>query len=179
MAKSNSVVIWGGYGVMLLLLMGCANKKLDSFTQAVRGAGKLALYEGLPHQSFEADLLERERKTKPVRELHGYPFYQETLALSKEDAHRLSEILGDANTYLPFSGEKKCGGFHPDYAVEWQVGSDVYRALICFGCREAKLFGPAIELRVDLSPVAYKQLRELLKGYHKNRPASKILEGSP
>jgi hypothetical protein len=68
-------------------------------------------------------------------------------------------------------GEKKCGGFHPDYAVEWSVGRDRYRALICFGCEEVKLFGPALESRNDLDRTAYKRLEELLKPYQKNRPA--------
>jgi hypothetical protein len=144
--------------------------------EAVRQAEKVALYEGLPHQMFESHLLEEERRTKAVQELNGYPFYQEPLTLTSGDAQRLSGILSEPATYQPFSGEKKCGGFHPDYAVEWHVGADRYRALLCFGCHEAKLFGPGLESRNDLNRAAYDELQELLKGYRKNRPATKIEE---
>jgi hypothetical protein len=125
---------------------------------------------------YESQLREEERRTRAVQELHGYPFYQEPLALAGEDAKRLSEVLGASGAYRTFSGEKKCGGFHPDYAVEWQVGADRFRALICFGCHEVKLFGPELESRHDLDRAAYERLQELLKGYRKNRPAT---EGPP
>jgi hypothetical protein len=51
------------------------------FTQAVRQADKVVLYEGLPHQMFESRALEQERRTKAVQDLNGYPFYQEPLTL--------------------------------------------------------------------------------------------------
>jgi hypothetical protein len=54
------------------------------------------------------------------------------------------------------------------------VGWDRYRALLCFGCREVKLFGPGLESRNDLNRAAYDELQEFLKGYRKNRPAAKI-----
>lgn len=143
-----------------------------AFTSAVASAEKMTLYEGLPHQAFESDLLESERRSKPVQELHGYWFYKEPLAPSAEDARRLTQMLSDAAAFAPFSGEKKCGGFHPDYAVEWQKGSSAYRALICFGCDEAKLFGPGIDERHDLSQSALPELEALLAKHHKNRPPS-------
>jgi hypothetical protein len=157
-----------------MLLSSCrqASNPL-TFTEAVRQADKVVLYEGLPHQLYESDSLEDERRTKPVKELNGYPFYQEPLTPTTSVAQRLSEILGDSATYQPFTGEKKCGGFHPDYVVEWHVGADRYRASLCFGCREVKLFGPGLEERHDLDKAAHKNLQELLKGYQKNRPAIK------
>jgi hypothetical protein len=145
--------------------------KVVPFTETVRQADKIAVYEGLPHQFFEPRALEKERRTKAVQDLNGYPFYQQPLTLDSTDAKRLSEILGDSATYKPFAGEKKCGGYHPDYAVEWSVSSDRYRALICFGCYEVKLFGPGLESHNDLDLDAYKRLKELLKPYQKNRPA--------
>jgi hypothetical protein len=136
-------------------------------------AEALVLHEGLPHQMFESDLLQEELRTKAVERLDGYPFYREPLALAAEDAKRLSRILGDPATYKPFSGEKLCGGFHPDYAVEWHVGSDRYLVLICFGCHEAKRSGPGLKTRDDLAYAAYNELQALLKGCRKNRPAGK------
>ena len=164
--------------VGVALLASCCSQANNpqTFTEAIQRADKVVLYEGLPHQLFESRLLEEERRTKEVQELNGYPFYQEPLALTGEDAKRLSEILGASATYEPFSGEKRCGGFHPDYAVEWQVGADRYRVLICFGCKEVKSFGSEPETRNDLDSAAHQQLLELLRGYRKNRPATKSQE---
>jgi hypothetical protein len=154
-----------------LLSTSCRQKSTESFLEEIPRADKVVLYEGLPHPMFESRLLEKERQTKAVQELNGYPFYQEPLALTKEDAKHLSEILGNPATYQPFRGEKKCGGFHPDYAVEWQVSAGQYRALICFHCSEVKLFGLGFESRNELG--ASGTLQKLLKGYVKNRPAAK------
>lgn len=141
-----------------------------TFTAAVAGAEKMTLHEGLPHQMFESDLMESERRSKPVQELNGYWFYKEPLAPAAEDVKRLTQLLSEPATFAPFSGEKKCGGFHPDYAVEWQKDSSSYRALICFGCDEAKLFGPGIDERHDLSARAMPELEALLTKHRKNRP---------
>ncbi|MEI8379822.1 MAG: hypothetical protein WCJ09_06825 [Planctomycetota bacterium] len=43
-----------------------------------------------------------------------------------------------------------CGGFHPDWCVEFIAGQDVYQVLVCFGCREARLYGPMNEVFSDL-----------------------------
>jgi hypothetical protein len=150
---------------------GCGGAT-KTFTAAVAGAEEMTLYEGLPHQMFERDLMESERRSKRVHELHGYWFYQEPLAPSDDDAKQLTQVLSDPATFAPFSGEKKCGGFHPDYAIEWKKDSSVYRALICFGCDEAKLFGPGIEERHDLNQSALSALEALLTKHRKSRPPS-------
>jgi hypothetical protein len=144
-----------------------------AFSDGVRGAQTVVLHEGLPHHMFESDLVQEERRTKAVQDLHGYAFYEATLDLSAADSQRLTEILSDPSTFRSFSGEKKCGGFHPDYAVELRQGDQTYWALLCFGCHEVKLFGPGIESRHDLDAAAYAKLQALLKNYQKNRPQKK------
>ncbi|MBL9085454.1 MAG: hypothetical protein JNK76_26855 [Planctomycetales bacterium] len=144
----------------------------ESFALGIQRAEKVVLYEGLPHQSSEHELLAEELRTKATQEFHNYPFYAEPLALRDEDAKRLSEIRGNVRTFHQYRGPKGCGGFHPDYLVEWHVGADRFQALICFGCTEVKLFGPGLESLNDLEEDAENQLRELLKRYRKHRPAS-------
>src|SRR5262249_40015520 len=148
-----------------LLLASCRGNSSLALTEAIRRADKVVLYEGLPHQFFEKKLLEEERRTKAVEELNGYPFYKEPLALTEQDAGRLCELLGDPAIYQPWKGEKLCGGFHPDYAVEWHVGAKRYRALLCFGCGEFLLGGPGFEARYEMDKAAGEILVELLKGY--------------
>lgn len=154
----------------LVFVLGCSGASARAFANGITGVEAVTLYEGLPHARFEGDKLESERRSKPVVELHGYLFYKELLDLRPEDAKRLTEILGDAGALKSFGGEKKCGGFHPDYAAEWKRESSSYQALICFGCDEVKLFGPDIESRHDLSEGANEKLEALLGGYRKNRP---------
>jgi hypothetical protein len=89
-------------------------------------------------------------------------------------ARRLTQVLSDAESLQRFGGEKKCGGFHPDYAIEWVRGADRYQAQICFGCGEAKLFGPGIDSRHTLSAGAATQLKDVLATYRRNRPAESL-----
>jgi hypothetical protein len=160
--------------LMVALAQAACGDPTDRFTAAIASADRMTLLEGLPHQHFERELLESERRSKPVRELDGYPFYQAPLALSAADAKRLMLLLSDPATFQRFSGEKLCGGFHPDHAVEWQQGSRSYRALLCFGCHEVKLSGPGIDQRYDLTDAAAGELKALLSPYRQNRPPSRF-----
>jgi hypothetical protein len=169
----------GAVGLVALGALTYKGNTLRAFTQAVRRADQVVLYEGLPHQFFEKQLLAQERRTRAVEELNGWPFYQEPLALPARDAERLSGFLGEPATYLPFKGEKLCGGFHPDYAVQWHVGASRYRALLCFGCGEVMLFGPGLESRNELDKAAGEALAELLKGYRKHRPGARLQDPQP
>jgi hypothetical protein len=143
---------------------------LTKFVQAVSKADKVVLYEGLPHQIFEAKELEKEKADKKVVTLHGFPFYAETLDLKADDAKALSTLYTADGSFKQWQGYKRCGGFHPDYALEWHVGTDKYQALICFGCTEVKSFGPKVELYCDMTEKTKTAFEKLLKPYHKNRP---------
>jgi len=126
---------WYSLALCSLVALACSCTKKyvpEAFIEAVRRADSVVVLEGLPHHSYERELLEEERRSKKVQELNGYPFYEEPLTLTENDAQRLSKILGSWTTYKPFKSPAACGGFHPDYAVEWHVGSDCYRILICF-----------------------------------------------
>jgi hypothetical protein len=140
----------------------------------IRDADRVALYEGLPHQFFEGNLLAEEKQSKPAVELHGYWFYAGSLDLKDSDRAKLVATLGSEESFapLPDGVVKACGGFHPDFAVEWAAGDRVYRCLICFGCGEAKVFGPGGELHCDL--VDRDPLKRVLVPYQKNRPSGEV-----
>src|SRR5690242_14857954 len=63
------------------------------FTLVEKRPINILLYEGLPHQTWEGALLETERKTKTVIELHSFHFYAEKLKLKTEDEATLLDIL--------------------------------------------------------------------------------------
>ncbi|HWO18603.1 MAG TPA: hypothetical protein VNO30_07495 [Kofleriaceae bacterium] len=138
------------------------------FTSAIASAERLTLYEGLPHPSEERARAEAERRSKPVQELHGDWFYEEPLAPSAQDVKRLTQLLSMPATFELIFARPACCQFHPDYAVEWQQGSSVYRALLCFGCGEALLLGPGITESYQLT--YSRELAALLSKYRKNRP---------
>jgi hypothetical protein len=147
-----------------LLSAGCGG---GSFTSAVKGAEPATLYEGLPHPMFEEEAFKREQAAGAAREMHGYAFYRDPLPFTADEAKEITRVLADPALYKSFTGEKKCGGFHPDYLVEWRLGGEVYHALFCFTCEEAKLFGPSIESRHDLAGV--EAVKRVLAGHHRSR----------
>jgi hypothetical protein len=162
-----------------LLFAGCSpERKADTRFEdnkalfaSFRDADKLTVYEGLPHQVWESKQLDKEKQAKPTVQLHGFPFYRETLEVKADDQKALRKLLGDEGSFKQWMGEKKCGGFHPDYLVELRAGDTDYRFLICFGCQEVKVFEPEKSSRWDMTKETSKQLEGLLKKYQKNRPA--------
>ena len=144
-------------------------RSVIDFTGALKSADSASAFEGLPHEHFERTLYAQER-AKPVKELLGYPFYPGAVELKAEDLAAVRAVLGDARNYERFLHEKKCGGFHPDWAFEWALGSDRFTVLICFGCHEVKLLGPGGESRHDFDDDAARSLQTLLRPYRKNRP---------
>ena len=81
-------------------------------------------------------------------------------------------MLSAKGSFKRYRGQKACGGYHPDYCVEWKTGDATTRALICMECGEVKFFGPRSELHCDLIPEATEKLAQRLAPYRKNRPAA-------
>src|SRR3954471_16009998 len=77
----------------------------------IRAANSVTLYEGTPRVT---------KKSKPkakVITVQGHSFYEEKLQLEEKDAKRLKELFVDVNNFAMWRRPKKCGGFHPDYAI--------------------------------------------------------------
>jgi hypothetical protein len=149
-------------------------KHFEPISAGVREAADVTVFEGLPHQMFEGDLSASELKLKKTVEIGGFPFYERPLSVSADDVEALRKLLSSRETYHTFGGEKLCGGFHPDYGIAWQKGTQVCYVLVCFGCREFKLFGVGgEELRTDSDDEAFKKIREILKKYQSQRPVPK------
>ncbi len=140
---------------------------------SIRQAERLILHEGLPHQEEEAELLAKEKRTKPTRMLHGFPFYRESAKILAADEAELQRVLGSESSFEKSEGVRLCGGFHPDYAVEWGNHAAVFRMLICFGCEEINVYGPDRSLYCVLKREPAIEVRKLLQTYRKNRPLIK------
>jgi hypothetical protein len=159
-----------------LLPLDAWGEKLDMavmprFIGAFAKSGTAVIYEGLPHQNLESEQFESEKRSKPTRELHGFFFYKEPVDLSREDQALLQSLIVTTPPFENFRGSKQCFSYHPDFALQWlDAAGHSYDVLICFGCAEAKLYGPGIHLYCDVGGPSYGSLKEMLLKYRKNRP---------
>ena len=146
---------------------------LSQFTpisEGIRRASSLTLYEGLPHQMWEADQFKKELATKKTIRIHDFPFYERPLVLAADEIEPLRRLSAAGSSYTTYGGPKLCGGYHPDYCLTWKDGEATYQLLICFGCHEMKLYGPKSELIVDIGDDAFKAFAAALKKHRDQRP---------
>ncbi len=144
--------------------------RLPTVLAGIPKTGAALLYEGLPSDFWEPQLLEQEiARTKTIRH-HGYPFYEELLAWQGTDGEQLTALLSARTSFATYTEGKKGGGFHANYCLEWKTGEGTTHAVIALEYGEVKIYGPKSKLHCDLSPEAAQKLRQLLKPYRKNCP---------
>jgi hypothetical protein len=134
----------------------------------LRNGETLLLHEGLPHQTWERTALEKELK-KSHDIILGHAFYSRKPPLNVSDAESLAALLNDSDTFDTYHGPKACGGFHPDFAVEFVAQKRTY--LLCFGCHEVIVLHDSTEQIYDLSKEAHEKLKALLSNYRLSRPS--------
>jgi len=156
-----------------LIVFAISIKKIDvddsaKIRRTLRGAEKIFVYEGLPHQMFESDILEIEKKRKDTINIAGFPFYSPKVEATGEAATALKKVASNSENYAAFSGEKRCGGFHPDYAIAWSDGSNEYLILFCYGCGEALIVDGKATYRYDFKN--FSDLKKLFAPFKLKRP---------
>ena len=116
----------------------------------IKNTDSIFVFEGLPHQMFEAELLKTEKERKDITTIGGFPFYTPKSQVKMEAAAAFKQIISDSNNYMQFGeGGKRCGGFHPDYSVEWSDGGKLYSILFCYGCSEVFIINGKNSYRYD------------------------------
>ena len=122
------------------------------------------MLKGLPHPFEEKRAFSEELDSKPVRDILGSFFYQELHPLNVDDQAAIRSALADPRTFLPGPVTMKlCGGFHADFAVEFQHDGEVGAALICFGCSEIKTLFQRDRWHHNLRPQALFVLKLVLR----------------
>ena len=149
-------------------------KLIKPFVTGIAKSKAVLVYEGLPHKELESDLWAKELKEKKVIKFHDFHFYEGVLTLTEENATQFSSLFSQEKTFERYDGKKVWGPFEPDWSVAFADGDDVYEVLVCFGCEEARLFGPKNEVFSDLDGAALKKLVAVLAPLRKNRPKSKL-----
>lgn len=152
-------------------------KPLDlppAFSEGIAKCDKVTIYEGLPHQMFEAKTLKQELATKETVKKGGFPFYAQPVVISAAAQAKLKKLYLAPKTFMtltePFM--KACGGFHPDWAIEWSHGAETWLVLVCFGCSETITWHGNTKFLADFhaSEKSEEKFRALLDPLHKQRP---------
>jgi hypothetical protein len=147
------------------------DEQLPDFLSSIEVTDSLQIYEGLPHNHFEKELLKRERATKSTVVMSRYDFYLPPLTPSESDQIELKAICATRDSFSPWAGDKLCGGFHPDWLLEWKNDmGETSRISVCFGCGEARFISAHAEVWTEINENVEKQLKAILDGYHKQRP---------
>jgi hypothetical protein len=164
--------------LLLLLLLVAASASanvvkqppLPDFTKLLAAAETMIVWEGGPHPAHDRDNF-AEAKQSPHQIIAGELFYLKALTVSEKHQADLNRLVRASDVFKPFRGEKFCGGFHADYAIEWKRGEDRLAAvLICFSCRETLLVLPKEQIRADLTDDGYDSFRGILRKYRESRP---------
>ncbi len=146
--------------------------RLPAVLREISSAGEVLLYEGLPSEFWEPELRTRALKEKETIRLQGYAFYDEAQQLPAADASALTALLSATESFARHSSRKSCGGFQPEYCLEWTTGASSTQAVVSLECGEVKLYGPQGELYCDLVPEVVQKLKPLLSAFQKNAPAA-------
>ena len=143
----------------------------NTLRNTIKKADRIFVYEGLPHQMFESELLKTENKRKDTTKIAKFPFYTPKIRVEGTAESTLKTIISNSKNYTKFSGEKKCGGFHPDYALEWSDGDKRYSILFCYGCSEVLVVDGKRTYRYDFKFT--DDLKKLFTAFKSKRPKQK------
>lgn len=132
-----------------------------AIVQKMNTASELSVYRGLPasqNSAYEAAL------GKPNIERHGFHFYASAHKLSSDESGEIKRILSERALFTSLPVFRMCGGFHPDYSIEFHDSSGDYEIQLCLGCGEIRIYGP--KNRVELA-MHYEGKVELEKFHSK------------
>jgi hypothetical protein len=179
---------WRWWALPIALLSGCTARpdvaieeepppaietsfdRLADILSGISAGGDVLLYEGLPSEFWEPQLRQNALKEAETVSLHGYSVYDDVRQLPAEDAGPLTALFSARETFAPYRTRKACGGFQPEFCLEWKAGEAATQALISLECGEVKLFGPRGELYCDLTPAAAQTLKPLLLRHQIHAP---------
>jgi hypothetical protein len=152
--------------------------ELTRFTESLRAAPLVLLYEGLPHQTWEPVGLANEILHKHWVSIHGFPFYDPPLAIQDADQDTLRELLSDPGLYREGAGVKLCGGFHPDFSVVWKDAEQLSSLHLCTGCDEAKFTKGDRSVHCGIQSGCWTCLWDIWRPCARQRPPSGSMESA-
>lgn len=144
--------------------------ELGMALRIVDTATKVTIYEGLPHNLFEAKTFRSEAERADILWVRDVPFYKNPLKVSSDDLRLLTTEYKRLEAHQAFSGLKECGGFHPDYYAVWSNSADWVGVMICLGCAEWISLTRDGYRYEDISKMTHSKLDKILRKYVSQRP---------
>ncbi|MBX3449419.1 MAG: hypothetical protein KF777_07665 [Planctomycetaceae bacterium] len=138
--------------------------------QMCKRASKVEVFEGLPHQMFEPELLAQEQQRSDVFQNHDFDFYEPAFSLPGDEFDGFISKVVSRRTYRAWQGFKACGGFHPDFLLRFHSADGIIDIQICLGCGEALLFGRDGYSYVEISEFARERWKTLQEKSRTKRP---------
>ena len=117
-------------------------RQFAAIAAEVASSPKLVLYEGLPHERIDREGFRSALHTKPTIKIQKHFFFENPLEVPPEAVASLRSLCAATDSFRPWSPNKKCMGFHPDFALQWTKGDSTVSCLICFGCLEMQIDSP-------------------------------------
>lgn len=121
------------------------------------------VYEGTPGD-FNTEKQDPNRSTMII---DGFEFYADATKLNPSKVETINTLIRDRTAFLDYRGMKLCGGFHPDYCIEWRFeeGGQTWqsRAFACLGCHEWRLINKTSALHADMADFVVPRLISILK----------------
>lgn len=134
----------------------------EGLSAEIQKAKTLVVYRGFPRREQLTDD-EPEPKKDPNFALRGYFFQPRAYACDEKAMEKLRELCSTQAAFSKWRGPKKCGGYHPDYCLQFKNGDTMTSVLLCYGCNEAKFFGNKANLYVDANAAALEAIQVILK----------------
>jgi hypothetical protein len=128
----------------------------------------LQAYEGVPHSHWPRPLLVREATGQPLT-LGDFLFFKTPAPIEPEDVSRLAALCSAETTFGPYRGPQSSATFRPDWCLLWKRPQDECRVVLCFECRQARLYGPKEGIWSELDDEALRQFGAILKPYQGER----------
>lgn len=153
-----------------------ADEAVNRLVATLKDADAAVIFEGLPHQSHQRAQLKDEIARKKNVVLFDFHFYEQPTELLPESRRELLAILQEKPWFDPEPEgnarmHKKCGGFHPDYQVEWKTAGKVVQVQFCLGCDDVMIFTE--DQRINGGLLKSERLTAWLRGFCKLRPADR------
>ena len=152
-----------------------AEDEVKKLIATLKDADAAVIFEGLPHQGWQRALVNDEIARKKTIRLFGYAFYEQPSELTRAQQKEFQEILASGPWFEALEKgvmqNKRCGGFHPDYQVEWKTKDAVVQIQFCLGCRDVRIYTEKEKIFGDLK--GNERLTKWLRGFRKLRPADR------
>ena len=129
------------------------------FLDHVSASGELTVFEGLP-RATDDELAKIKNDNKTI-EIDGWYFYAQPLPTKPSTVEKLRSTLVNYQSFQPYSGGKFCGGFHPDFCVEWKTSGKTHNLLVCLTCFESVYITPTGKTRFDFNDAAWKSFTQI------------------